>query len=288
MDNKEEDVLGEFVANGKEYLEEPDESAYKEISDSSIIGALTNNGTYYFKNSSGKYVSSNNSKNNSVSNSYVKIDLSNQQGKYYVKVNAEVSSEARYDFGYATITKTTKAPTYNTTDGRFIYISGSVSAQDYDSMKLNGGSVYYLHLGYRKDSSGNTGSDTFTINSIKLYGATDGKKVSYNFVKNGEQYVSNNQGKASTIASSYVELDLTDKVGKYFVSVNAEVSSDTNDYGYAFVTSDTTDPGPNLYYGRIMKISGVKEAADYTYTDALVGGKIHQEIQEMINLLLIV
>ena len=40
-------------------------------------------------------------------------------------------------------------------------------ATDY-LIELEGGKKYYLHMGYYKNGSTNTGSDTFTINNIKL------------------------------------------------------------------------------------------------------------------------
>ena len=44
---------------------------------------------------------------------------------------------------------------------------GERSAKDYE-ITLTGGNLYYLHLGYYKDGSISSGTDTFAINSIKL------------------------------------------------------------------------------------------------------------------------
>ena len=118
--------------------------------------------TYGFNNVNGKYVSSNPS-----CKSYIPIDLTKGTGKYNLTVNAEISSEKNHDKGYATITTTTTPPESYDYDGRFIYISGEESAKDYTTI-LEGGKMYYLHLGYSKNSSVDSGTDTFTINSVKL------------------------------------------------------------------------------------------------------------------------
>ena len=134
---------------------------------------IQNNGTYYFQNTDGTLKPTNKGVSNSVANSYIKIDLSKLDSttEYELIVNASVSSEGNCDIGYATITDSATAPTYSTETGRFMYISGTVVATDY-STKLKGGSIYYLHLGYRKDNSQNTGDDQVIINSIKFAGAT--------------------------------------------------------------------------------------------------------------------
>lgn len=123
--------------------------------------------TYGFNNVNGKYVSSNKYNKSTSCNSYIPIDLTKGTGKYNLTVNAEISSEKNGDDGYATIKTTTTVPKSYDNDGRFIYISGEESAKDYTTI-LEGGQMYYLHLGYSKDSSVNSGTDTFTINSIKL------------------------------------------------------------------------------------------------------------------------
>ena len=70
---------------------------------------------------------------------------------------------------------------YSQTNGQFVYISGTQEAKDHPSQALAGGSTYYLHLGYRKDGSVDTGDDQIVIHSIKVYQAKD---VTYTFVNN--------------------------------------------------------------------------------------------------------
>ena len=113
------------------------------------------------------YVSTNNGIANSVSSSYVPIDLREFNKKFVLKITASISSESNCDIGYATITESTTTPAYNDSTNRFIYISGSANRNSY-TKELDGGKMYYLHVGYKKDGSVNAGDDEFTINDISL------------------------------------------------------------------------------------------------------------------------
>ena len=186
-------------------------------------------------------------------------------------INARCSSEIA-NYGYATITESATAPTYSNTTGRFMYISGTQSVKDYTSSILEGGKVYYLHLGYTKDSSGDRNEDQIVINSINLYTANTTTNV-YNFTNNNGKYESTNQGKDNTVSNSYIPIDLTNYIGKYNLIVNAEISSESGDYGYVTVTENTTRPSYNSSTGRFVYISGTQSAKDYT--TVLQGGKIY-------------
>ena len=48
-----------------------------------------------------------------------------------------------------------------------MYISGEYRNSEYTTT-VEGGKMYYLHFGYRKDGNTSTGSDTLTINSVKI------------------------------------------------------------------------------------------------------------------------
>ena len=282
-------AIGTFTDNGVTYTEVILDTSNDVTGQ--VTGELTNNGTYYFVQNEDGTLMPTNSKTyqtahegivgirNSTANSYVKIDLTELEGKYVVVVNANISSESS-DYGYATITQSTTAPSYSSSTGRFMYISGtSSSAKDYISTTaLQGGQVYYLHLGYRKDSSVDRGDDQVVINSIKVYGAEE-KNSTYNFVSNDQGgYESNNQGQASTVANSYVPIDLTELTGKYNLTVNANVSSQSStDYGYATVTSSTTAPSYSSSTGRFIYISGTSGTASEPtdYTTVLQGGNMY-------------
>ncbi len=132
---------------------------------------ITNNGSYYFvKDSDGNLVNNNVYVNNSVSNSYFTIDLTDTEkfkNNVDLIVNADVYSE-RDDIGYATITKTTDAPAYTSTEGNFIKISGDNTSEKEYKISLQPGEIYYLHLGYYKDASVSRYDDKFTIKYIYL------------------------------------------------------------------------------------------------------------------------
>ncbi|MBQ9658174.1 MAG: MucBP domain-containing protein [Clostridia bacterium] len=281
-------AIGQKVDNGQDY----DIKANLNDEITGVLGELTNNGTYYFaKNEDGTLVPTNSKTyqvanggtagiGNVTANSYVKIDLSGLEGKYKIVVNARVSSQSSYDYGYATITQTTTAPTYSNSTGRFIYISGTTStyttSKDYEStIALEGGKTYYLHLGYRKNASTDTGEDQIVINSIKVYGITSN---TYNFIENNGKYESNNQGKANTTANSYIPIDLRNYTGKYNLTVNAQVSSQLSyDYGYATVTTTTTAPTYSNSSGRFIYISGITgtNVEPNDYTTVLDGGQMY-------------
>ena len=274
------EIIGELTDNGQRYIN------YLGLSDevTDRFGKLTNNGTYYFvQNEEGTYTPTNSKTyqvanggtagiQSSTANSYITIDLSEMTGKYVVEINASCSSEGS-DKGYATITETTTAPSYSSSTGRFMYVSGTSDAKDYTSAVLEGGKTYYLHLGYRKDSSVDSNNDQVVINSIKLYKANT-ETFTYNFINNNGKYESTNQGKDSTVANSYIPIDLTNYTGKYNLTVNAEISSENySDVGYVTVTENTTRPSYNSSTGRFVYIYGTQNAQDYT--TVLQGGKMY-------------
>ncbi|MGN1029694.1 MAG: MucBP domain-containing protein [Bacilli bacterium] len=271
----------QLVANGTQY---ENVSLGDEVIDTTdIFGSMTNSNSYYFVEQDGKYIPTNGKTyqvsqggsdgiHSTTANSYVKIDLSDKTGTYAVVVNASVSSESSYDCGYATISQSTTVPSYSTTTGRFMYISGSISDTDY-STSLEGGKVYYLHLGYRKDGSVSRNEDQVVINSIKLYNAT-AEYVSYNFEEIDGAYVPNNINKTATVANSYIPIDLRNKTGRYALVVNAESQiTGSSEYLYATLRNTTTAPSYSLSTGRFVYLSGTSAAKDYvTY---LNGGSLY-------------
>ena len=132
---------------------------------SNAIYAVEANGEYYFEEKDGKLESNNKGISSSTANSYIKLDLTNTDFDVELRINAEISSESRYDYGYVNITDSTDAPEYNDSEGQLLKISGNVEAKEYTQV-LEKGKVYYIHIGYRKDSSGDSNDDQFTINYI--------------------------------------------------------------------------------------------------------------------------
>ncbi len=238
---------------------------------------------------------SNNKKDNTTANSYIPINLTNYpEQKIAVVVNAEISSDgfddddyAFGDVGYATITTSADRVAYDdynsTTKRRFINIAGKQKAKDY-TIILDGGSQYYLHLGYYKDEQDDGFeediTDTFTINSVNVY---ETKIEAYNFKEEtttqttivdgkkqeitNKKYVSTNEGKANTKSASYIPINLVGVEGKVNIIVNAEISSEYNDYGFATIT--TSNQVPSSYSSGTRVISNIREeqeAKDYVAT----------------------
>lgn len=136
------------------------------------IDSLTPNGTYYFKKNEDGSFTSNNKGASGVANSYATIDLTEYEGTYILSLQAEICGYSNY--GYATITQTTNAPAYNATSGRLVYMTNIVG-REYFEEELQGGSVYYLHLGYKKDDDSKLFDDEFKVNDIKVIKKTTGK-----------------------------------------------------------------------------------------------------------------
>ena len=141
------------------------------MSINSVLAYEVNTNNYNFIKNGEKLESNNIGEKDTIANSYIPIDLSNTFGKYNLKVNTTVSSKSGYDYGYVELTDNTdRISKYSS--GKLIYISGENTVEK--SIELDGGSVYYLHLGYSKSkNTTNSGSDKFTINSIELSLNTD-------------------------------------------------------------------------------------------------------------------
>ena len=135
------------------------------------LDGIVTNSTYGFDlTNDGKLINNNQYVHGTTAHAYLELDLTDESYEeklYMLTVNAEVSSENGYDFGYVYITETTDNQDYGNEGNRFMIISGILGQADYLG-KVFGGKKYYLHFGYRKDGSANNGSDRFTINSVKL------------------------------------------------------------------------------------------------------------------------
>ena len=278
------------------------------------LGDVVSNGDYYFDvdETTGELTSSgehgNKGLDGKTANSYIKIDLTSFTNEDVIKVtlNAYVSSENNYDYGYATITESETAPAYNSTSGRFIYISGTTSSvttpTDY-STTLTGGKIYYLHLGYRKDNSGKSGNDVFKIKSLTLVNSTlqtytttfpinnDGRPDWMgDIVSNGNYYFDvdeetgiltsagehGNKGVHSTTANSYIPIDLREysEDDKLTINLNYTISSQSsNDYGYATITETTTAPSYSSSTNQFIKVSGSLTTSEGSIT--ISGGKLY-------------
>ncbi len=280
------DIEGALVPNGDTYtVADKDNDITPEV-----LSSLKNqnSSTYTFvDNGNGSYNSGSDIKGNAgASNSYFEIDLSSKSSNesFVVVVNANISSRASNDYGYATISSSSSTiPSYNTSTGRFIYISGTSTSvttpTDYQTV-LTGGGKYYLYLGYRKASSSFSGTDEFNVNSIKVY---KGIQKVYGFQEKAGVFTPDNldsavyysgASKVATVAKSYIPIDLTGKEGNYFITVNAQASSTVYDeYLYATVNQSKTTPE---YYDSLGRLFYIYNQSSSTYeSDILQGGKIY-------------
>ena len=161
-----------------EYI--PKSNGDMKINSINLYEVETTSDKYYFRLEDEKYVSTN-KLDNTVSHSYIPLDLRNTSGKFRLKVNAEISSEDA-DYGYAIVSEKLILANYKDANEKLISISGEVEAKDYETV-LNGGKLYYLHLIYDKNSEVTAGEDIFKINNI---GLTDYYTGEVKTDKNGE------------------------------------------------------------------------------------------------------
>ena len=150
------------------------------------IGELTPSATAdmaFISNGSGGYVSTNAGMDNTLASSYIPIDLRDFGGKYNLIINAQTSSRSG-DYGYLAIKETTDTPELlsSNTDGQLARLYGTsgyssryISDDGGYPPQLEGGKMYYLHMGYKKDSSRASGNDNFVINSVGLECADSNK-----------------------------------------------------------------------------------------------------------------
>lgn len=129
---------------------------------------------YYlpFNEETTQYISNNKNVRNSIAQSYVNLG-SLVKGKYYIEIDAKVSSEEGKDIGYATISKEYASSSHGNNDNiiEFMNISGEVESKTYKSeiFESDGDTNWYLNVSYSKDGQNSAGEDALFINSIKLY-----------------------------------------------------------------------------------------------------------------------
>ena len=153
--------------------------------------SLNSSGKYYFEvQEDGTLKPNNSGVNNSTASSYFEIDLTNYpDAKLNLTLDYTISSENGYDYGYATIVEDGQVvPEYNTTTGRFIYVSG-ITKTEQQTTEITGGKKYRLYIGYKKDGSSHGNQDTFIINSIRLQSEELGKKINFNNYSKNENKV---------------------------------------------------------------------------------------------------
>ena len=172
--------------------------------------------------------------------------LVNENGSYKIPV------------GYFTNIKEDKAIVVTFSAQDQILIINKVAEQD-ETKKLQGTKFKVEQIDTRPDITNEIGD--LTANG------------EYSFTENNGKYISNNQGQNNTTANSYIPIDLTNTTGKYNLKINAEISSASGDYGYATITNTTTPPKYYSSTGRLIYLTGVQGAKDYT--TVLEAGKMY-------------
>ncbi|MBP3635347.1 MAG: InlB B-repeat-containing protein [Bacilli bacterium] len=174
-----------------------------------------------------------------LQSSYIKIDLSNYKDNQRLTINIDKTG---FNNAYLTIKDTKSVPSYNDASGRFMYLEYSKNAYQSDySTHLQAGKIYYLHIGYYGQSTSN--SDTFVINNITLTNYTSEsvnikdtlkKEGDYGFIydESTDSYISTNSGVSNSTSISYFKVDLLDKSENINIVMNAQISSESHDYGY--------------------------------------------------------
>lgn len=245
-----------------------------ENSEAVITPTLTATGEYYFVESTDGLIPTNSriyqktlgqttGVLNSTASSYIPINLEDLNGKYIITLDAKVSSATNADYGFATITETTDVPDYSDTEGRFVMMAGTVSKETFKTEILEGGKTYYLHLGYNKKASYESGDDLIEFSNFKIIEVSDIE--TYNFEEVDGKFESTNDGVAYSTSNSYLKIDLSNISGGHYLNVNAEISSEKGkDYGYAILTKDPTPPSRHDYNNRMLYISGEQGAREYS------------------------
>jgi len=108
-------------------------------------------------------------------------------------------------------------------------------------------------------------------------GELTANNANYYFVENGEGGLfSNNQGKHSTTATSYIPIDLTSYTEEQIlnITINATGSGESNcDIGFATITESTTLPSYSNATRRILYLTGAEQTGNYPIS--IPGGKLY-------------
>ena len=146
------------------------------------LGELTGNGSdYYFTEQDGVYEPNNTYVSSSVAQSYIPLDLSNCNGNYEVKVNAEIY--ARYpdlDYGTVYITDSINSPNTN----RKNVIDITYNPEPFTGRTtIEAGKQYYIFMEYRRAENEVIPTPEtiygFRINSISVNKLTDDEEEIY-------------------------------------------------------------------------------------------------------------
>ena len=237
-------------------------------------------------------ISTNNGVDNSKSHRYLKIDLTSydEDERFLLEIDNFVSNSG-YNYIYISKDYRYNYPSSYKEDIYYSYSYSGNSKSEVCNKIIYGGSVYYVHFEYIKYANNNKYDDIYRIDGIRLLHYVGGglksidlsknKAVTrnYEFVKDGDKYVSNNDTIYSS-AYSYFEVDLTgyssDK--KFNVLINA--TSDIYSSGDYFIAlKDKSIPIFSSYSYSCYSYSSSRNTncrylnkGTYDYTLSLDGG----------------
>ena len=272
-------AMGTMFNNGEDYT-----FVTKGNEVTTFVPTLVDVGSYSFTNLNGGLVPTNGKTyrqslgettgiSNSTAESVATIDLTGMTGKYCVEVSMTASSQATYDYGFAVMKSSTDAVTSSERSSAFLSVSGNNITTTKESAALEGGNIYYLHVGYYKNGSTDSYNDQVVINNIKLYECEENTTKYYFEDVNGE-LVSNNNGKDSTVANSCFMIDLSSHTGKYKISMDVLASSESYDVGFVHVTESANAPYYGNQEGRLIRSSGTSNTYQ-KISKIMDGGKVY-------------
>ncbi len=192
---------GSTTEEGKEYIDEPENIDLSKIEHNP-------DDQYYFDCKDGKLINNN---KKTVSDQalrtsaagYIKLDMTDYEGKYTLFVNAEVSTVSYYGgYGYVSISNKpdNSSRVTNTSYGQFMRLTNE--DKQIGTMDIAGGQVYYLNFRYDKGSYVNdTTSDEFKINSITIRKKQEGEL---------------------TITSGEIAIDKVGELQHYYIAIHNE------------------------------------------------------------------
>ena len=269
--------------SGNDYFSINKMNLYKGIDNISYgFDEIVNYRDYTFKEQeNGTLISTNKGVGNTKSHRYVKIDLSSygSDERFLLEIDNFLSAK---DYGYIYLSSSERMG-YNWTS---LWSRGysNFTNSEILSKILNGGQVYYIHFVYNKDSSGDGYEDFYRIDGIRIkhYVSSDLKSidlskdkyevVNYNYVKDGDKYVSNNNNTYSA-AYSYFELDLSEYSTSSTINLIVNATLDNSSYrDYIRVTSSTSIPLFPNSCNSSNKCKSISKGT-YDYTVSLTGGE---------------
>lgn len=215
--------------------------------------------------------------------SYIEVDLSNKVGAYNILVNVQKASTSLLA---VSISDNTNEITDGSPYNKFVYLNSITDAETYSSPVLQGGKKYYLQLKC-------FGGGGITINSIDLVETEEIEKFenkeseifgqvnknsndSYYFEYTDGKLVPNNNNSQSDMAKSYIEVDLSNKTGKYAIEMKAEsnynnmVAKISENLGETQSENDFYSNQGFMWINGGSKGYGVSE--DYSYVSKVLNG----------------